>query len=158
MFSYLEDHHKEALALNHKVVERLVSDSVKIKAGVVNRDETEHGERKKLNFGHTIGHALEKISDINHGEAVSIGMHIAARLSQKKGYISVAEVGRIEGLLRSLKLPTRLEFNRKQVLDALKKDKKRKGDDMDFILLKGIGKAIIKEIPINELEKVLKEL
>ena len=85
-------------------------------------------------------------------------MLVAARLSQKKGYISIAEVDRIEGLLRNLKLPTKLEFNRKQVLDALKKDKKRKGDDMDFILLKGIGKAIIKEIPINELEKVLKEL
>ena len=85
-------------------------------------------------------------------------MHIAARLSQKKGYISVAEVGRIEGLLRSLKLPTRLEFNRKQVLDALKKDKKRKGDNLDFILLKGIGKAIIEETTINELEKVINEL
>ena len=158
LFFYLEDNHKKALSLDTTVIERLVYNSVVIKAAIVNRDEKERGERRKLNFGHTFGHAIEKATGIPHGEAVSMGMLIASRLSEKRGNMPAEDADRIEELLRTLKLPTRLKFDREKVLDATKKDKKRKGDSIDFVLLQGIGKAVVEEITIKELEKVVKEL
>ena len=79
LFSYLEAHHEKALRLDDEVITKLVYDSVVLKASIVNRDEKEEGERMKLNFGHTFGHAIEKISGLPHGEAVSIGMVFLAR-------------------------------------------------------------------------------
>jgi 3-dehydroquinate synthase len=157
LFSYIEEHDNEALTLHADVIEKLVYDSVVIKTAVVNQDEREDGERKKLNFGHTFGHAIEKVTGIPHGEAVSAGMVVAARLSEKRGNISPADTNRIETLLRKLKLPTELPLNKAAVLDALMKDKKRKGDLIDFVLLQGIGNAVLEEIPIRELEDVVRE-
>jgi 3-dehydroquinate synthase len=79
LFNYLEDHYQKALALDREVITRLVYDSIVIKSSVVNKDETEKGERRKLNFGHTFGHALEKTSGVAHGEAVSAGIFRSAR-------------------------------------------------------------------------------
>ena len=155
LFSYLEDHYNRALELDSRVIEKLVYDSVVIKSSIVNRDEKEKGERRKLNFGHTFGHAIEKITTVPHGEAVSAGMFVAAALSEKKGYLTTSEVGRITGLLDKLHLPTRLEIDGGKVLDALKRDKKRAGDSIHFVLLNGIGNAVIEDILIEELEAVL---
>jgi len=155
LFSFLEEHDNEALALEADTIQRLVYDSVVIKTALVNKDEREDGERKKLNFGHTFGHAIEKVTGIQHGEAVSAGMVVAARLSENRGNISPADTNRIEALLRKLKLPTELPLNKIEVLDALKKDKKRKGDFIDFVLLRGIGNAVLEEISISELEAVV---
>ncbi len=156
MFAYLEENYEKALSLNHKVIEKLVYDSVVIKSEVVNRDETETGERRKLNFGHTFGHAIEKTIQIPHGEAISVGMVVAAALSVKRGLLSPKHADRLTGLLKKLKLPTSFHMNMNEVLDALRKDKKREGDSIHFILLEEIGKAVIQEIPIKELETVLK--
>ena len=78
LFTYLDDHYQKALTLDTGVIERLVYDSVVIKSAIVNRDEKEKGERRKLNFGHTFGHAVEKTTGVPHGEAVSIGMVMAS--------------------------------------------------------------------------------
>ena len=155
LFSYLEKNHKKAVGLNNEVIEKLVFDSIVIKSSIVNRDEKEKGERRKLNFGHTFGHAIEKVTGVAHGEAVSAGMIIASALSKKRGVLSSEDEERIEDLLKKLKLPTRLQFDGEMVLDALRKDKKRKGDKIKFVLLDGIGNAIIEAIPIKELEDVL---
>lgn len=155
LFSYLEEHVEEALSLEEHVIEKLVYESIVIKSEIVNRDEKEKGERKKLNFGHTFGHALEKATGIPHGEAVSVGMVVASRLSAKRGCLSVGKADRIRTLLDALGLPTVIEFDKKEVLDALGKDKKRKGNLIDFVLLEDIGEAIIEEIPITELEGVV---
>ncbi|MBU0991272.1 MAG: 3-dehydroquinate synthase [Proteobacteria bacterium] len=155
---FLEQNHKKAIALDADVIARLVYDSVVIKSGVVNRDEKEKGERKKLNFGHTFGHAIEKTAGLLHGEAISIGMVVAARLSQKKGLLSNEDVERIITLLQKLTLPVNIDADRNILIDAMRKDKKRKGDDIDFVLLNGIGNAIIKGISIAELEKVVGHL
>jgi 3-dehydroquinate synthase len=87
MLDFLEDHRDAALDLDAAIISHLVYRSVEIKAGVVTRDEREHGERRKLNFGHTFGHALEKLTGIPHGEAVGIGMVLAAKLSVEKGLL-----------------------------------------------------------------------
>jgi 3-dehydroquinate synthase len=155
MFSYLEESYQDALSLDPDIIEKLVYDSVVIKSAIVNRDERESGERKKLNFGHTFGHSIEAVSGVPHGEAVSVGMVLAAKLSEARGYLIKRDVERIESLLKNLKLPTELPIHKKEMLDALKKDKKRKGDCIDFVLLQEIGRAILEQIPIKELEQIL---
>ncbi|MBU3947652.1 MAG: 3-dehydroquinate synthase [Proteobacteria bacterium] len=155
LFEYLENNYKKALSLDYNVIERLVYDSVVIKSSVVNRDEKEKGERRKLNFGHTLGHAIEKTTGIPHGEAVSLGMVFAASLSVKRGLLSSGEEKQISALLKNLKLPTTVDIDRKKVIEALNKDKKREGDGIHFVLLDGIGKAVIEEISISELHRAL---
>jgi 3-dehydroquinate synthase len=158
MFNYLETECENALALDSRVIQKLVADSVKIKADVVNRDEKESGERRKLNFGHTFGHAIEKNISAAHGEAVSAGMVVAAALSVKQGLLSGGDADRLKNLLKQLKLPTHFDIEPERILDAMRKDKKREGDAIQFVLLEKIGKAIIRNIPLKHLEKVINEL
>ena len=151
LFEYLEKHYQKALALDMEVIEKLVYDSIIIKSGIVNRDEMEKGERRKLNFGHTFGHAMENTAGVLHGEAVSAGMVMACALSVKRGHLSEKHFERIERLLQKLGLPVRLQAHKKAVLDALQKDKKRKGDRIYFVLLHEIGNSYVRQIPIREL-------
>ena len=155
MFSFIEENHKKALALDREIIEKLIFDSVLIKSAIVNKDEKELGERKKLNFGHTIGHALEKITGIPHGEAVSAGMIAASELSIKHRLLSPEDGKRIKSLLENLKLPTRIPADKEKILRAMRKDKKRQGNIIDFVLLQGIGKAVIREISIEELDSTV---
>ncbi len=156
LFDFLEKNHKEALALETNVIERLVYDSVRLKSTIVQRDETEKGERRKLNFGHTYGHALEKTLGIPHGEAVSIGMVMAANLSVQRNLLTREEAERIRNLLTRLQLPVSMPANKEKIGDAVKKDKKREGQGLHFVLLKAIGEAVVQEIPYRELEALLK--
>ncbi len=157
LFEYLEEHYQKALALDSAVIERLVYDSVVIKSAIVNRDEKEKGERRKLNFGHTFGHAIEKTTGVRHGEAVSAGMVMASELSVKKGHLQAKNAQRIKSLLGDLKLPTHLPADRKTVFDALQKDKKRKGDRIYFVFLEDIGKPFVDQISIKELEDIIND-
>jgi 3-dehydroquinate synthase len=149
MFKYLEKNWKQALELDSNVIEKLVFDSVVIKAGVVNRDETEKGERRILNFGHTIGHAIEKTTGIPHGEAISIGMVVAAGIAQRCGLLTEIEANRIEELLFRLQLPTRLSGKRDAILSAMRKDKKREGEEIFFVLPEAIGKAVVRPLSLD---------
>jgi len=151
-FDYIEGHCDAIEKKDQEVMHRLVYESVVIKADVVNQDEREAGVRRKLNFGHTIGHALEKTTGISHGAAVSAGMVLAAELSMQRGLLSGQEVERIRALLQRLRLPTQVDFDRRAVIDALGKDKKRERDIIKFVLLNGIGQAVIEDIRMAELE------
>ena len=155
MFDYVEKNHSQALALDLSVIEKLVCDSVIIKSSIVNQDVRETGLRRKLNFGHTFGHALEKTLQVRHGEAVSAGMVLASELSVKRGYLQAADATRIYGLLEKYGLPVRLPFDGSQVLTAMRLDKKRKGDCIKFVLLREIGRAFVDEVTIQELEAFL---
>ncbi len=155
LFGFLEENYRGALALDTEIIEKLVYDSVTIKASVVNQDEKEKGERRKLNFGHTLGHAIEKTAAVAHGEAVAAGMSAAAAISVKKGLLSAADAKRIENLLANLGLPTKIPADRQKITDALGKDKKREGNTVHFVLLKGIGNAIAENISVRELETLL---
>jgi 3-dehydroquinate synthase len=158
LFFYLEKHYQKALELDSLVIEKLVYDSVRLKSSIVNRDEKEKGERKKLNFGHTFGHAIEKTTGVTHGEAVSMGMVVASMLSVKKGYLAAEDAKRIEELLRKLKLPTRYQAQGQEMLDALKRDKKREGGRVNFVLLRGLGNAVVEEVSLKELEMLVNRL
>jgi 3-dehydroquinate synthase len=155
LFAYLEKHSQKALSLNVDVIEKLVYDSIIIKSAIVNQDELEKGARRKLNFGHTFGHAFEKTTGVPHGEAVSAGMVVASQLCVKRGHLSARHAERVESLLQKIGLPVRIQAEKKSVLDALKKDKKRKGDRIYFVLLNEIGNAFVDQIPITDLEAVI---
>jgi 3-dehydroquinate synthase len=157
LFAFLEEHAAEALRLDPAALERLVADSVAIKAGVVGRDERETGERRKLNFGHTFGHALEKAGGLTHGEAVSVGMALACGLSARRGRLTAAARDRIIALLRRLRLPVSAEVDPRRVLQALRLDKKREDFRIHFVLLDDIGQARVEEIEIQELERLAPE-
>lgn len=158
MFAFLEQNSQKALDLSPAIIQRLVYDSVRIKAGVVERDEREKGERRKLNFGHTFGHAIEKTAGLRHGEAVSLGMVIAGALSVEKGLLRPAEQARIVALLKRLGLPVHVEVDRDAVLDAMQKDKKRQGDSIKFVLADGLGKAVVQEVGLDALAEVVRRL
>lgn len=155
LLAFLEENYRAALNLDREVIEKLLYYSVTIKSAVVNRDEKEKGERRKLNFGHTLGHAIEKTTGIAHGEAVSIGMAFAVDLSVRKGLLSGDEADRLKQLLKKFKLPVKLNFDKERVLTALKKDKKREGGNIHFVLLKAPGEVVIEEIPIEELGELI---
>jgi 3-dehydroquinate synthase len=159
LFSYLEGNHAQAMALDPEVIEKLVCDSVAIKSSIVNRDEKEKGERRKLNFGHTFGHAIEKIAGIRHGEAVSIGMVLASEFGVQRRRLAAEDAARIAELLKKFGLPVRLHvglrLDGQKVLEAIRRDKKREGSRIFFVLLSEIGRAHVEKIAIEELEAVV---
>lgn len=156
MFSFLEKHHGKALKLDGRTIEDLIFRSVEIKTGIVNKDETESGERRKLNFGHTLAHAIEKCtSHYSHGEAVSIGMVAAAGYSLREGRISKSDFVRIVELLDNLSLPTETDIERTHLLEAILHDKKRHSNRIGLVLLSGIGNSEVVSKDISEFEKLI---
>ncbi len=146
MFDYIEKNKQKALDLDYETIFKLVADSVKIKSNVVQQDEKEANERRKLNFGHTIGHAIEKLERAGHGRAVAMGMVAAAKFSEKKGFISKQDILRISSLLNDLNLPTNLDYNAKQIIKAAARDKKKQGDELFYVFLEKIGQARVEKI------------
>ncbi len=136
-------------------IEDIVHRSVVIKAQVVNRDEKEAGERRKLNFGHTFGHAIEKCTGLAHGEAVSVGMVIAAHFSKRVTGFPRQELERLETLLKRLGLPTELPAAPHDLLQALGKDKKRQGDALHFVCLETIGRSVVRPVELSALSAFL---
>jgi len=151
MFNFIEENYQKALALDYDTIFRLVTDSVKIKSQVVQKDEKESNERRKLNFGHTIGHAIEKIEKAGHGRAVAMGIMAAAKFSQARHLINQKDVSRICSLLTNLNLPTALEYNAKKIIKAAGKDKKKQGRDLFYVFLEQIGKARVEKISFDEM-------
>lgn len=151
--SHLEKFNIPILAKDRNEMEYIVGHSVKIKAKVVENDEMEQGERRKLNLGHTWGHAVEKIASMPHGESVSVGLAFAAGLSVKKGLLKEDERRRILNLLTGFDLPVMSQADPAGVFDAMVKDKKKEGDAIHFILMKGIGNVIVEPVDVRELNK-----
>jgi 3-dehydroquinate synthase len=158
LFAFMEEHADDIKNLEFKSLERIVNDSIVIKSSIVNNDEKEKGERRKLNFGHTFGHALEKTLGLPHGEAVSIGMVVAAMLSTTLGSITDSEVKRLTKLLDVFDLPITIDVEKTRLKDAIRKDKKRYGDSIKFVLLEEIGRSCIKDVHLQELEAVIDDL
>ena len=142
-------------ALNPAFIEELVHKSVLIKSRVVNRDEKEAGERRKLNFGHTFGHAIEKCTGLAHGEAVSVGMVLAARFSQHRTGFPPESRSRLTNLLHRLGLPIELPTAPDEILTALGKDKKRQGDSVHFVCLERLGCSVVQPISLSDLSTFL---
>ena len=132
--------------------------AAEIKSEIVKRDPLEKGERKLLNLGHTFGHALEKLCGISHGEAVSIGLSMSAQLSVKLRLLPKTEGSKIARDLEALGLPHTSPVNPTELADIMTKDKKKDGEAIQFILLEGIGKAVIYPLTIERLKGLLNDL
>ena len=134
----------------------IIYECVALKAGVVERDEKEHGERALLNFGHTAGHAIEKLhnfSSISHGEAVGIGMLIVCEAAEKKGLTEKGTKNRIEAVLKEYSLPTTVDDSLKCIIEAMSADKKRTGSSIKLVLISEIGNGFIEPIEYKNIER-----
>lgn len=158
LFSKLENSREMIVSLDENVFEEIVHESLQVKRGIVFRDETEKGERRKLNFGHTFGHAIEKTLGLSHGEAISIGMVMEARLSSAKGRLGIEAVKRIESILEKYHLPVKAKLEKNAVIDAVRKDKKREDKEINLFLLEEIGNAVIDKVKIEDLEEIFDDL
>jgi 3-dehydroquinate synthase len=139
----------------------LIERCVGIKIKVVEADEMEAGLRRILNFGHTIGHGIEKLgnfTELSHGEAVAVGMAAAAKLGENAGITKSGCHKRLTAILKSLVLPTELTHTSAEVYEALLSDKKRQGDGIHFIFIEDFGRTEVRKVPVAELKQMMKVL
>ena len=134
----------------------IVARCVRYKAGIVEQDETETGPRKLLNLGHTAGHAIEQCSGftISHGHAVAAGLAIIARAAEALGWAQMPISARICAALRRNGLPTTTTYTPKELANAALSDKKRAGGQVTLVVPRAIGVRFLKELPVNQLERV----
>ena len=147
-FTWLEENINKVLALDPAALAHVVEVSCRIKAAVVEEDETEQGTRAILNFGHTVGHAVESLTNytaFNHGEAVAIGMAVASRLAVNLGLCKLNDEQRIQKLLRNIGLPIQVtaNLNIQEMIETMTRDKKSYGGEITFIFPLTIGEVII---------------
>lgn len=145
-----------------ETLEELVYKSCQIKKAVVEKDPLEQGDRALLNFGHTIGHAIERYKNFNllHGECVALGCVAAAFISWKKQLLSMDEYYEIRDMFVPFNLPISIkELNIDEVINITKSDKKMEQDTLKFVLLKKIGKAVIdRTVTVEELRAGIEEI
>ncbi len=159
-FGLLEENVEKLMGLEPDITSKVIADSVRIKAQVVSEDEKEIGKRMILNYGHTVAHGLEAASEYRyflHGEAVAIGMTVAARLSERMGLISYNAVQRQQELLQKFNLPIQCSgINIPVVLEAMQLDKKVRNKVVRWILLEAIGKAVVRtDVSDNDILEIL---
>ncbi|MFC1933682.1 3-dehydroquinate synthase [Chloroflexota bacterium] len=161
LFTYLEENIDLIKALDTGALETIVVRSAKIKAKVVEKDERDFGLRNILNYGHTIGHAIESVSDfkVPHGEAVAIGMLVAARISNKLGILDKYGVTRLKSVITRAGLPVALpSLHLERLIQAISHDKKVLKGKIRFVLPKSIGEVFISdEVSPSMIEQALVE-
>ena len=153
MMQELSSHSLSYYQKNKKALQLLIKKNVQIKVKVVQKDEFEKGDRKLLNFGHTLGHAIENEYALLHGHAISIGMVYAAKISQVVEGFSAT--GILVDTLKKYGLPTAMRFDVKKAMQVMQKDKKKAATGMQYVLLQKIGKAVYQTIPMKSLEQLI---
>jgi len=166
-FEFLEKNYAKIFQYDVEVLEKIIRRSCEIKAEIVGRDEKESGDRALLNFGHTFGHTFETETnysdEILHGEAVALGMVMAAKMSQNFSMISQEDFLRVKNHLQNCGFvidpkKIRKNWDEKNLVSHLYKDKKNEGGKLTFILLNKIGGSEVKKgVELEEFEKVLRE-
>jgi len=146
------------LEQNPAVLEEVVGKSIACKVEVVESDEHELGKRRLLNFGHTFGHAIERDQKVLHGYAVAVGMAMAAELSVNLGSLQASEAAFLKSLITMAGLPVEMNLDPETIYQNLKRDKKKEGKHMNFILLEGLGHAVVRPIPVKDLKSLLHDL
>ena len=153
MFEELEAHSIEYYQSNKIALAALIEKNIFIKSSIVQIDEIEDGDRKLLNFGHTIGHAIETAYNLPHGNAISIGMVYALQLSKEITGFSEVAISRVEKLLMKYHLPLSVDLDKEKIWQLIKMDKKRANTSISYILLEKIGKGIIHDIQLTDLRQ-----
>ena len=156
LFVMLEKIQSDEELLTH--VDEIIEICCNIKARIVEHDEFDTGERMLLNFGHTLGHAVEKtfhFDRYSHGEGVGIGMVLLTRQSEKLGLTERGTADRIAALLQKFQLPIAVDMRRDDFLQAIALDKKKRGSHLTLILLKEIGDSFLQNVAFHELTRYL---
>lgn len=156
MFKQLQKASLKEYMKNKALLTELIKRNALIKIKVVQKDEFEKDQRRLLNFGHTLGHAIETQYELMHGQAISIGMTYACHLSEQLAGFTQTE--QVVNLLEQYHLPTYAAFDKKKVFEVLKMDKKRVKKEMNFVLLERTGKAIVQAVELKKLEKLVYSL
>lgn len=156
MFAELERNSLKTYQGRQKSICEIIRKNALIKTRVVQKDEFEKGERRLLNFGHTLGHALETQYELLHGQAISIGMTYACHISAQLAGFKQTE--KVIAVLEKYNLPTYASFDKQKVFDVLKMDKKRERTEMNYVLLERIGKGVVKSISLVQLGKIIQDL
>jgi len=158
-YSLMNYENKEALL---KEIDKIIYTCCRIKAAIVEVDEKDTGERMLLNFGHTLGHAIEQFFDFktySHGEAVSMGMYIITKLGEELGMTKPSTSSAIKDILIKYNLPWTLpEIKSEDIIEAISHDKKNIGGSMNFILIGSIGNSFIEKIDGDKIKDYLKEI
>ncbi len=161
-YEWLLDHIYEICDRDEETLLEMIERSCKIKKLIVEKDPTEKGDRALLNFGHTIGHAIEKYKNFSftHGECVALGAIAAAFISWKHEWLSMEEYYEIRDMFVPFNLPISIQdINPDEILELTKSDKKTEGDCIKFILLKKVGKAVIdRTVTDDDIIKALAEI
>ena len=163
LFSSLEVEAEAVRTRDMNLLEKIITRSCRIKKGIVEIDEMEKGVRRILNYGHTIGHAIEAESrySISHGEAISMGMVASATISERLKYLPSEDRERIISLIKAIGLPNRITrtLSPDGILSRIKMDKKKEGDTIHFVLLKRIGTPFVNDgVPEALIRETIEEL
>lgn len=163
MVNFVEKNLTKILARDEKILKQVIERAITIKAGVVNRDELEHGERTTLNFGHTIGHALELLSNYKllHGYAIGQGILIESKISESLNILSIISTQRIEKIINALGIKVGIQKNQiNKIIQNTRVDKKNLHGQARYILLQDIGKVYTKNGQYTHVieEKIIKNI
>jgi 3-dehydroquinate synthase len=158
MFDELEQHAITYYQDNKEALQQLIERNCLIKTKVVQEDEFEKADRKLLNLGHTLGHAIENKYQLMHGHAVSIGMVAAATISEAINDFNSEEKQRLIKLIEQYGLTSSFVFDKAEAFETLKKDKKKAQDVMQYVVLNKIGEAKVMNIPLVQLEELIHKL
>jgi 3-dehydroquinate synthase len=156
LFKELEQHKPSYYQKDKPALAKLIRRNAEIKSAVVQEDEFEKGERRLLNFGHTLGHAIENMYELSHGQAISIGMTDACKISEQLA--GFKDTDRVIKVLDQYGLPTLANYDKQKAFEVLKMDKKREKKAMNYILLEKIGQGVVQSVPMAELEQLIKKL
>lgn len=152
LFSELEINTLESLRVNKALLSRIIFESIKIKAKIVELDEREAGERRKLNLGHTFAHAIEKGSTVmNHGEAVAVGTMIVSDMAHRMGLLSASDLSRVESVFKAYGFELESPVSMSKMLKSITHDKKAHGDIVALVLPTTIGNCEVKKMSIGEI-------
>lgn len=156
MFKLLEEHKLKDFQKDNELLNKLIQRNALIKSKVVQQDEFEQGERKLLNYGHTLGHAIENTYQLPHGHAVTIGMVVAAHLSES--LVGFKDAKRVAALIEQYGLPAHYTFDANKAIEVMQADKKRVKDVINYVLLERIGKGIVKPLTVEEIKPLIQQL
>lgn len=156
LFEMLEQADFSTLQRDSDTLREIVYRAIKVKADIVERDERESGDRRLLNLGHTLAHAIEKSSSkFNHGEAVAVGLAMIADVAAKQGLLAVEDKERILNLLQRAGFALEPPVEVRTLLKAVKRDKKAEGDSIHVVFPLGVGNCCVEKMPIEEFKAMV---
>lgn len=155
LFALLENHTFEEIRTDKALLREIIVRCIRVKTAIVEHDQREHGERRKLNLGHTFAHAMEKsVSTLSHGEAVAVGLVVVSNAAVRQGLLSAETAERIRRTIERLGLPTESPAEMRQLLTYIRADKKREGDRIYLVYPHAIGSCEVVSTPTESLDEI----